>query len=154
MKMLFIAIVFLGLHIPVVGQPTNKIEAYYDSNGYVDLQKITVQEFVKILRVSKIHDKTAYILVTINEAKPDWISLQDIERLIPLLNSTQPAYCVMQMISSQFPVNGHSTLGGQVMNLIDSYRFQKPYPFFLTDCAKTEEERKQEILAWWKEHKK
>ena len=124
---------------------------YYDNNKWIHFDSISVIEFLELLPVKNVAPNYFYILITVGQADSNWISKSDIPKLIKYIDSEQPAYCVMRVISSHLPVGEESTLGGQVMNLIDSYRLNKPYPYFLTDCSKSDKERQKEILDWWNE---
>jgi hypothetical protein len=143
-------ILFILLTIAIASSCYGQI----DSNpNWIYFNNITVKEFVDTLSIKHSKPNTIYILVTGNKAKVGWIKESDVDFLVELIDSKAPAYCVMQVISSQLPINEESTIGGQVMNLIDSYRFNKEYPFFLTDCSKNDEYRKQEILNWYNSFK-
>lgn len=124
---------------------------YYDKNKWIRFDSISVMEFVELLPVKIVAPNYFYIINTVGQADSAWITKEDIPKLIKLIDSEQPAYCVMRVISSHLPVGEESTIGGQVMNLIDSYRLNKPYPFFSTDCSKTDKDRQKEILDWWNE---
>ncbi len=128
---------------------TNK--RFYNDNNWLRFDSISVLEFVELLPVKNVAPNYFYIITTIGQADSNWISKDDIENLIKMIDSEQPAYCIMRVISSHLPVGEESTLGGQVMNLIDSYRFKRPYPYFLTDCSKTDNDRQKEIKDWWTE---
>ena len=52
-------------------------------------------------------------------APKSWMTKKDVEYLMNYIDSEEPSYCVMQIISSHLPLNEKSTLGGQAMNLID-----------------------------------
>ena len=121
---------------------------------FVNLNKTTVLNFVKTLPIKKEpNPKTIYIITIGIEAKVGWIKDSDIDSLINLVDSKEPAYCLMKAISSHLPVNESSTVGGHVMNIIDAFRYQKEYPYVLTDCPKNDEQRKMEILNWYEEFK-
>ena len=121
---------------------------------FVNLNKTTVLDFVRTLPIKKEpNPKTIYIITIGIEAKVGWIKDSDIDSLIILIDSKEPAYCLMKAISSYLPVNESSTVGGHVMNIIDAFRYQKEYPYVLTDCPKNDEQRKIDILNWYEEFK-
>jgi hypothetical protein len=114
------------------------------------LDSITVNEYIDILKIQNPIPYGIYILNTSGNAPNNWITKRDIAQMISLIDSQARTYCIMQMISSNMPdLLEYSTLGGQIMNLIDSYRFNKKYPYFLTDCSKNDDMRKKEIIEWW-----
>jgi hypothetical protein len=147
-----ITIFLIGLFITALsyGQK-NKENTKID---FVDLNKTTVLDFVRTLPIrTEPKPKTIYIITIGIEAKVGWIKDTDIDSLIVLIDSKEPAYCLMKMISSHLPVNESSTVGGHVMNILDAYRYQKEYPYILTDCPKNDEQRKTDILNWYEEFK-
>ena len=127
---------------------------YYNENQWLRFDSITVMDFVELLPVKKVSPNYFYIITTVGQADSTWITKSDISKLIEYIDSEQPAYCIMRVISSHLPIGEESTLGGQVMNIIDSYRLNRPYPYFQTDCSKTDKVRQKEILDWWKEMNK
>jgi hypothetical protein len=121
-----------------------------------NFDSLTVSQFVEMLKIkgAKEHNKL-YVLTIGGQADSGWIKEIDLKYLIAQINSTAPSYCVMQNISSQMPnINNTSTIGGQVMNLIDAFRFKKQYPYFLTSCEATNETREGEIMKWWESRNK
>ena len=116
----------------------------------IKLDSITIKEYIDILKIQNPIPYGVYVLNTLGDAPKNWITKSDIAQMIDLIDSENRTYCVMQIISSNMPdLLEYSTLGGQIMNVIDSYRLNKNYPFFLTDCAKNDEIRKKEIIEWW-----
>lgn len=122
---------------------------YYNENQWLSFDSITVMDFVELLPVKIVSPNSFYIITTVGQADSTWITKSDIAKLIKYIDSEQPAYCVMRAISSHLPIGEESTFGGQIMNIIDSYRLNRPYPYSLTDCSKTDKERQKEILDWW-----
>ncbi len=120
----------------------------------VKFDSISVMEFVEMLKIKDPVPHGIYRMGTLGQADSNWITKDDVAKMIDLIDSKDKTYCIAQLISSQLPgLDDYSTLGGQVMNLIDSYRFKKRYPYFLTECTKNDENRKKEILDWWEKEK-
>lgn len=128
----------------------------------VNMDKVTVREFIKDLPIkfsqlnglsATEYKNTMSLYMVKKQTAADWMTKDDISYLMTLINSEQPSHCVMHFLSSHLPIGEKSTVGGQVMNIIDAYRFNKPYPNFLTSCARTDKKRQQEILSWWQDYK-
>ncbi|MHC8948255.1 hypothetical protein [Sphingobacterium hungaricum] len=122
---------------------------YENSLAYLNLSEMNVFDYIEKLKLS---DTSSYrnMINIYKKAPKDWITLSDIDSLVLLIDSEVPAKCTMLTISSLMPTKGDSsTIGGQVMNIIQSYREKTPYPNQLTNCAKTDAVRAQEIKDWW-----
>jgi hypothetical protein len=123
----------------------------YSDSSFIDfnVNSLMVADFIKYIR---LNDKSSYeskILTIKGQAKSGWITLNDILFLMPLIHSKEEAKCIWTEISSVHPHYSFSTIGGQAMNLIDSYRFAKHYPFFLQDCSSNDKNRVDDITKWW-----
>ena len=131
------------------------IETVVDSS-VIDFKfvNISVTDFLKYLRLDTKSPIERKILLISGHSKTNWITLNDIHYLMPLIASKEKAKCVWTEVSSIHRHYDNSTIGGQVMNLIDSYRLNKQYPFFLQDCSTTDTSRIAEITEWWKQLKK
>lgn len=125
-----------------------------DTKLGVKFDSISVMEFVEMLKIKDPIPNGIYRMGTLGQADRNWITKSDVEKMINLIDSQDKTYCITQIISSQMAgLTDYSTLGGQIMNLIDSYRLKKRYPYFLTECTKNDENRKKEILDWWEKEK-
>ncbi|MEN0051574.1 MAG: hypothetical protein AAF806_31205 [Bacteroidota bacterium] len=123
---------------------------HFNSNNWLRMDSISVIEFISLLPVQEHLSNKMHILTTIGQVKADWINEQDLEILMEYIDSENPSHCVVQAISSQSPIGEESTVGGQIINIINSYRRKEPYPNFLTLCAETNEARIEEVKKWWK----
>ena len=123
-------------------------------SDFINLNEISVYQFIKLLKIDK-EIATQLNILTIGLQTPDnWVTEKDIDTLMTYINSTEPSKCVMQVISSHLPVGDSSTIGGQVMDIIEAFKENKSYPTILTSCAKTDEERIVRLKKWWDEQKK
>ncbi len=120
----------------------------------IDLAKISVKEYVALFKIRDKKRSQLHFLSIKETAPKNWIQKSDIEFLIKFVDSKEPANCVVQIRSSHLHFNDSSTVGGQVMNLIDSFRFNKDYPYFLDDCSKTDKIRVTDIKKWWADNSK
>lgn len=121
---------------------------------FVNLNDYSVYQFIELLKMDK--DKPSQLnILTIGMKTPEnWLTKKDIDSLMTLIHSTEPAKCVMQVVSSHLPVGDNSTIGGQVMDIIEAFKENKSYPTILTSCAKTDQERIDKLTKWWDEQKK
>jgi hypothetical protein len=119
----------------------------------VDFNKLSVLDYIKLLPVKKNDNRQIHVLTIYDTAKNGWIKVSDIDTLITMIDSKDPSQCVIQVISSFIPENINSTIGGQVMNLIDTFRYGKEYPYFLADCSSNDIKRKQDIMVWYNNFK-
>ncbi len=152
MKKIFTIFLMLTFNHNVNGQAPKQPMDSLSSD--IDFTKVSVREYVELLR---IHDKEKNRLhfLSLNKSAPtNWLQKSDVDFLMKYVDSKEPANCVVHIRSSHLPLHGSSTLGGQVMNLIDSFRFKKEYPYFLDDCSKTDKKRVSEIKKWWLDNPK
>jgi len=117
--------------------------------------QLTPIEFISYLKInssSNVDTKSSIenkILTITGHAKQTWITLKDISFLITIINSNEKSKCVWTDYASVRHEYSISTIGGQAMNLIDSYRHNEVYPYFLNECSTTDEQRIKEIKKWW-----
>ncbi|WP_316766015.1 hypothetical protein [Pedobacter frigiditerrae] len=120
---------------------------------FIDLSKLNVHQYVELLKVDS-NEVNKFNILTVGMERPkNWVTKKDIYILINLIDSAEPAKCVMQIVSSHLPVRESSTIGGQVMNIIEAFKENKAYPTALTSCAKTDAERVKNIKVWWDSQK-
>lgn len=121
---------------------------------FVNLNDYSVYQFIELLKIDNEKPNQLNILTVGMQSPENWIVEKDIDRLMAFVNSTEPAKCVMQVISSHLPVGESSTIGGQVMDIIEAFKENKSYPTILTSCPKTDKERIDRLTKWWNEQKK
>ena len=91
-------------------------------------------------------------LTMVDEFPPSWVTLQDIEKLIPLISSKQSCKCLVNPYSSNLP-KANSDVGGYAILFINSYRNRAKIEIGLYKCITTNEQDVNEILVWWKDFK-
>ncbi len=123
-------------------------------SDFINFNEVSVYQFIDLLKIDKKRPNQLNILTIGLQTPANWVTKKDIDTLIAFINSTEPAKCVMQVISSHLPVEGSSTIGGQVMDIIEAFKENIPYPTTLTSCAKTDQERIDRLTKWWNEQKK
>jgi hypothetical protein len=114
-----------------------------------DLHKITPKQLFSILKFSSDTAKGVNF-ITVNDAPKNWIQLDDVKYLIQFITSDEKCKSLIKVYSNYLPFDNYSTLGGQAMNLIDSYRKNEPYFQGVWNCAKNDSLRVIEINSWWK----
>jgi hypothetical protein len=126
---------------------------YYEEALYLSIDSLSVIEFIEFLPLKEAHPYGSYNLQIVEKADLNWITKDDIDKLIKYINSDQPAYCVVYSDQPTRAVKEESTIGGQVMEIIDSYKFRRPYPDFCLSWSKTDQDRVIKTLDWWNENK-
>jgi hypothetical protein len=134
-----------------IGKKNKEIEL-----NFININKLTVFQFIELLRTDKEDSKKSPKVLTISgmQTPENWLTKSDVDSLVTLINSTDSAKCIMLVISSYYPLNESSTIGGQILSIIKAYKDKKKYPTFLTSCAKTDQKQIAEIENWWNEQKK
>lgn len=120
----------------------------------VNLNELTVFQFIELLKIGKRKQKQLNILTVGMEAPKDWVTEKDIDGLMTYINSTEPAKCVNQFISSFLPIGESSTVGGHAMDIIEAFKEKRAYPFRLSSCPMTDQERIASLKKWWNEQKR
>ena len=156
--MKFSIVIFLTIIISqtTFGQTKNEKD-YIDSNNWVQVGKISVRQFVEELRIPtekpEYPKNIIYILNTVGQRDTNWISFNDIEYLMTLIDSKEEAKCIMRVISSYMPLEEKPTLGDQIILLINAYRKKLEFPYGLTLCGDFGNKERAEIRDWWAKEK-
>ena len=151
-RKLLISAIFIFNILTVFGQGEN--EGSRLKANFVNLNEVNVYQYIELLKIDSNKTKNLKILTIGIQTKKDWVTKNDIDTLITLISSKEKAKCVMQITSSSMPIGDNSTIGGQVMNIIEAFKDHKPYPTTLTSCANTDEDRIKKINQWWANQKK
>ena len=123
-------------------------------NDFINLNDYSVYQFIELLKIDKDNLSQVNILTVNMQTTENWVTKKDIDSLMTLIYSREPAKCVMQVVSSHLPIGDNSTIGGQVMDIIEAFKENKSYPTILTSCAKTDQERIDKLTKWWDKQKK
>jgi uncharacterized protein len=123
-------------------------------SNFINLKDYSVYQFIELLKIDNEKPNQLNILTVDIQTPENWVSAKDIDSLMTFINSNEPAKCVMQVVSSHLPLGDSSTIGGQVMNIIEAFKDNKSYPTILKSCAKTNQERIEKLTEWWNEQKK
>lgn len=134
-------------------QTNNKAEINKQSlpANTVDFEKTTPQKFLELLKIS---DKKNKVLYFFKKAPVGWVKKEDIDLLIPLIKSNDTCKCLIAIFSSYAPFGNYSTIGGQVIDMIDSYREKKSFAVNQNYCSKVDMGKVKEIEKWWNEYRK
>lgn len=152
MKYVVIALILL-IHIGCIGDRHKPITCQDkdtvadEISMHIDLRKISVKEYIRMIQDPKIDQQHIHEIVVI-PADSGWVTKEDVSYLIPLLSSQQTVPCIMMVFSSSFP-SGKSTLGGHAATLIDSYQLHTRFPAQLTECPETDSSEIASVQKWW-----
>jgi hypothetical protein len=140
-------IVFLLL---MQAQLFSQVHQQHDTPHYsFDLHKISPKQLFSVLKFSSDTAKGVNF-ITVGDAPTNWIQFADVKYLVRFINSHEKCKCVIKVYSDYLPFDNYSTLGGQAMNLIDSYRKKEPYFEGTWNCGKNDDLRAQKITSWFK----
>ena len=140
-------------------------EDYNIDLGIIQMDSITVRQFIKELKItneeieaeSKIKQESGAILVhrlyTNGQQDTNWICEKDLEYLMTLIDSEEPAKCIIRSISSSKSQPQRTTIGKQVILILYSYKEELNYPHKFSICGEDAHLYKQDIINWWKETK-
>jgi len=142
-------LVILVLSLDSFSQPDKKEPSNLNTNEIIWIEHITVSEFVEELRISKHRYSNHSILTVAGQQDTNWITKDDIEFLMTLIDSQERAKCIVMVISSYLPSHNHHTLGDQVLELINAYRYKEVFPSHATHCCDSDVTLKESIKKWW-----
>ena len=124
-----------------------------DSPGIIKMDQIRVKEFIQELRIIERKENHDYIAHTSGQADSTWITKEDIEFLMTLINSKDDAKCIKRVLSSYWPKNERTTIGDHAISLIECYRNKLKFPDAPIICSTYEESTKQKLKLWWEKMK-
>jgi hypothetical protein len=88
-------------------------------------------------------------IVFIGEAPANWISTDDVTKIIKLVRSSEKCGVTVSTLSSSIPLSPESTVGREALFLIEGYRSGRfPPDLSSTNCKLTAEDAE----AWYKQH--
>ena len=130
---------------------------YLDTNNFVQMNKISVRQFVNELRIPKKKPhyplNIIYILHTVGKQDTNWITKEDVEYLMTFIDSNEEAKCIMRVVSSDLPFHERPILGDQVILLINAYRRKLEFPYGFTLCGDFRDNERTELKEWWQNEK-
>jgi hypothetical protein len=115
----------------------------------IDLHTITPRQLLSILKYDSDTAKGVKFITVSWDPPKDWVQLEDVNYFMQCIHSTEKCKCVIKVYSNYLPFDDYSTLGGQAMNLIDSYRLNESYFQGVWNCSKNDSLRAREIETWW-----
>jgi hypothetical protein len=115
----------------------------------IDLHKMTPEQFFSVLKLTSDTAKGVTFITVSWDMPKTWIQLDDVKYFMRFINSSEKCKCVIKVYSDFLPFDDYSTLGGQAMNLIDSYRKNESYFEGSWSCSKNDNIRARLIMSWW-----
>ncbi|WP_017259029.1 hypothetical protein [Pedobacter arcticus] len=124
-------------------------------SNFINIRNLTVFEFLEVLKLEQINSKEPIRTLTVGgiQTTTDWVKANEIDSLISLMSSIEPAKCITSPLSPYVELIENSTIGGQVIVILEAYKNGREYPFNLTICGKIDKARIAEIKQWWKQEK-
>jgi hypothetical protein len=147
MKNILYLLIFL---FAITSKSPAQSRAADNPNFSADLHKVSPRQLLDILNFNSGKAKGAKFVTVSFDPPKNWVGKEDLGYLMKLIRSQDKCRCVIHVFSSYLPFQDSSTIGGQAMNMIDSYRTGKPYFEGSWNCAKTDSARLREIELWWK----
>tara|TARA_R110002050_G_scaffold56650_2_gene127460 strand:+ start:795 stop:1280 length:486 start_codon:yes stop_codon:yes gene_type:complete len=149
--------IFLFSTTIVYGQ----LKDYHDDMGIVLMKKISLRQFIDELKISKgeideeaefKHENKILIhrLHTSGQQDSSWISDNDLEYLMTLIDSEDPAKCIIRSISSNKTQPQRTTLGDQAILLLYAYKERLSFPHEFNICGENAKFYKSDIIDWWR----
>jgi hypothetical protein len=157
-KLVSIALMWIPLSVIAQAQAPDKTEesaggsaagaviSRISQDGQFDWSKVSPVEFLGIL---KTRLGPVPIFTVWNEPPPGWIKEADVELLMGLIKSREPAGHVVMSRGSYLPTK-RSTVGAQAMYLINGFRRER-YPTSLS--SDDFRGNPSEYRKWWKKRR-
>lgn len=161
-KILYLFIILIASSLYANGQIKESTSKYHGDTTvfrgpyYVNFRNTSVAEYLERLKKPSTEEISVAnnLLSLVNSASATWIRREELAYLITLINSEEPAKCVVTTFASTLPLKDTATIGGHALDLIDAYRLEKEYPSSLANCPKIDPTRKEKIKKWWETYNK
>ena len=130
--------------------PEHKETSSNRASSYVNINEISVIEFVEILKDNPSNpdsNSLHNIIMARGFQDTNWITTQDIKYLAKLVDSEARSKCIMSGLSNTFP-REKTTLGNQILFLLYAYRNKLRYPYEQNHCGSMDKVRKDELIKW------
>jgi hypothetical protein len=124
------------------GAREHRVEGGSDPPAFMDSFRWQEEGPIAFLETLR-RTQTVY---TVDGVHVGWVKAQDAQRLVDLLDSSEPCAFVVSPYSSYIPP-GRSFVGQEAVFLLEGYRAGRYPPGLHSGNAY---KRKSEILVWWK----
>lgn len=127
--------------------------AYKNDKDWILMDSTNARQLINELILT--HDLKQYInSITTEGQVTDWLTEDDLKYLISLVDSKIKAKCLVRSISSQRLCSEDiCTIGNHAIHILDCFINNRAYPDQLNICPNYSNDKKNEILKWWKDRK-
>jgi hypothetical protein len=106
--------------------------------------------FIKAAKKT-VNDNPLNFINTQNDFPEDWITPEDIDSLISIIDSKEKCNCYKNPLSSYIP-NDSAETGGFAIEFIKAFKENKKVDLGLYSCPKVNKEEAEELKKWWRKH--
>jgi hypothetical protein len=117
-------------------------------------EHLQVQSYLELLRLDTSNHVLGNILTITDHFPGHFVKAKDIDSLLSLVKSKQKCKCALNPLSSYIPIKDTAELGGFAIDLIKSYKNNKPYSIWLYSCPHADDKEAEALLNWWKSKSK
>jgi hypothetical protein len=151
MKKILIILSFLFLASCKKNNP-NKEDIKY-SDLYKDYLKPESINCFMLLDSLKMYEerKNLNAFIIANQFPKNWVKLDDVKKLILLIESKEKCKCLVDPLSSYIPKQ-NADIGGYAILFINSFKNKSKIDIGLYSCPETNKNDIEEIQKWWKNY--
>ena len=111
-------------------------------------QKMTPLSFLERMKIKGKRINNLAV-VTMEDSFPNnWLTKNDIDTLIKLVNSKEKCNCFINPLSSYIP-SDNANVGGYAIRFIEAYKEKRKVSFGLYACPKVDKVEANKLIQWW-----
>lgn len=112
-------------------------------------KNMTPLEFIEIMKFKSTESNNNNIVTMPDSFANNWLTKNDIDTLIKLVNSKEKCKCYLNPLSSNIPTNESGEVGGLATWLIKAYKEKSRVSFGLYACPKVDQYEAGSLIKWW-----